>query len=289
MQVPAPYAPAAPPAVGEYAPPPEFFAPKVEDGRGKPARRPFTQRALILYLCLFSVIGLGLGYLVYVTFFLVDEPFRVDVKLAVAEVRLVDMIRYAHTIAKAKPRVKESRIARAEYDPKMAILSIEGSALGNTDILFQDDAENELGVVRVHVLKGLRRDDVDRAALTVDQLEAQAKELLAEAKTLAKAHLAEAIEKLGQAAGLLEVVQIPDLKMRIDSRLGKLQRERETRFRKIVDKYRQANKLGDLSSAKDLLDEICKLYPDPTNIEHQRAKIFIKRIERRERAQRRDK
>jgi hypothetical protein len=68
-----------------------------------------------------------------------------------------------------------------------------------------------------------------------------------------------------------------------------LKNSRESIFRNLVDRYRQANKLGELGKAKDLLHDITKLYPEASNVEHQRAQIFILRIESRERALRASK
>jgi pSer/pThr/pTyr-binding forkhead associated (FHA) protein len=267
----------------EYAPPPEFFAPQIADAPKK-AQRPLTRSMIGIFLVVFGGIGLGLGYLVWDTFFNVYEPFREDVKLAVREVRLFDMIRHAGLIRSAFIRVKESRVAQAVYDPKMAVLTVEGRALGDTDILFLGEDGAELGTVRVHILRGEKKKYVDRTAYTVDQLQAQAKELMNEGDSLGKAHLAEAIRRYEEAVERLEWVQAPQVKAMANMKLTELNHARDAKFKDLVDRYRQANKLGELRKAMDLLDDITKLYPEPSNIEHQRAKIFKRRIVNRQKA-----
>ncbi|MHC4601669.1 MAG: FHA domain-containing protein [Planctomycetota bacterium] len=276
----------SPQAMGgeEYAPPPEFFAPQSLEAPTKTAHKPLTQRALVLYLALFAGIGLGLGYLVYKVFFDESEPVREDVKLSVRENRLLDMIRHHGLVQGAAIRVKHSRVALASYDRSMAILQVTGNALGNTDVEFFDPEGKLLGTVAVHVLKGAKSKGPPRTAFTADQLEAQARELMGEGDSLAKAYLADAIEKYSQAVARLEVVQLPQLKAMANMRLSELEKKRDKKFHKLVDRYRQAYKLQEYGKAKDSLDEITKIFPDTANVENQRAKIFIKRIEMKERA-----
>lgn len=277
---------APPPVRDEYAPPPEFFAPSMPKHSGGPARKPLTRSMLMVYLAVFGAIGLGLGYLVYVTFFVQYEPFREDLKLDVDQVRLLDMAEHAWAIRAAQLRIESPRIASASYDPGTGILEVTGLSLGNTEVIFTDETERALGAVGVHVLKGSRKKEVDRTALTEEQLKTKARELMTEGDSLGEAHLAEAIAKFQGAVELLEWVTDDALKAVAVMRLNEFEREREKRFQQLKDRYRQANKLSDFAMAKDLLDEIRKLYPDPADKNHQLARIFLQRIEKREKARR---
>ncbi|MHC4777762.1 MAG: FHA domain-containing protein [Planctomycetota bacterium] len=291
---PAPHPGGAPPADAyapqvpqreEYAPPPEFFTPQMAEAPKKTGHRPLTRSMVTVYLVVFGGIGLGLGYLVWATFFNEFEPFEEDVKLAVREIQLLDMIQHSGIIERAATRVEHGRVAKASYDARMAILTVEGNGLGTTRVVFLDENGREFGTVRVHVLKAQKSNYVDRTALTVDQLQAQAKDLMSKGDSLAKAHLAEAIEKYEEALERLEWVKAPQIKAMANMRLTELKQARERKFSQIVDQYKQANKLGELPKAMDLLYEITKLYPEKANIEHQRAKIFLERIKKRHRAQ----
>ncbi|GEM_PF-6902272 len=281
-QPPAVYSPQAPAQHDEYAPPPEFFTPQAPAAPAGKFRKPLTRGMIALYLLLFGGIGLGLGYLVYVTFFVKSEPFQEDVKLAVDGVRLLDMNRHARKIANAKVLVGDEGIAEVSYDARMAIFRARGIGLGSMEVRFVDEAGAVLGTVGVHVLRGKKGKYVDRTAMTEQQLEDRARELTTEGDALAAAHLPEAIQKYEKALQMLTWARDSRLKSMATMRYNELIREREERFLKLRDSYRQANKLGNFGEAKNILYEICKLYPDPLNENHQQAMIFIKRIERKQ-------
>jgi hypothetical protein len=246
---------------------------------------------VLLYAVVCGIVGLGLGYLLWITFGPKEEPFREDAKLAVGEVRLVDLRQYHGLLKSATCRLTVPRIAESSYDADMAILRVEGKALGNAEAAFADAEGRPLGSVGVHVLAGARRKYVDRMALTKEQRKVQAQDLLREGEALAKAHIAEALLKYEMANHLLELegTEDPALVALAKMRLDDLTAERESRFRKLKDRYRQANKLRDFAVQKDSLDEICKLFPDPSDEENQRAKIFLKRVLASERAQQKKK
>ncbi|MCU0722050.1 MAG: FHA domain-containing protein [Planctomycetes bacterium] len=270
-----------------YAPPPEFFAPQQPAVQAPVRRTPLTRGKVLLYLVVFGAVGLGLGFLVYKTFWPPKAPFKEDVKLAVDEVRLVDLIPHFGALRGARGRLSGSRIADAQWDPELAILRVQGRALGQAEFVFVDpEAEDRvLGSVGIHVLGGTPRKYVDRLAISEDQRRIQAQERMTEGESLSKAHLAEAIGKYEEANYLLEGIEDPNLVAKARVKLTDLNAQRDDRFRKLKDQYRQKNRLKDFPGARDALEEICKLYPDPENEENQQAKIFIRRILNAERAQ----
>jgi hypothetical protein len=239
-----------------------------------------TLRTLWPYIAVIAVAGVGLAFLVYQTFKEEYKPFEEHVKLAVGQVKLLDLIDHSRIVRGAQRKLRSESIAGVKYNPGPSILRVSGLSLGNTELAFVDpeDPQVVLGTVGIHVLSPQESRAVDYSVFTDDQLVEKALDFLRQGDSLGMPHLPDALRKYEEAVKIYNL--LPDAaegKSDAMEKWMKFKDEREKKFTNLKNTLKQAMQL-DKSKARWCLAKIMELFPDEASEHHQQARIYFDRL-----------